>query len=372
MIIKNLNQDRPLNNNKESGQMSFKKLKFNAKKAAAVAITSFAVLSASNALADKAHDHEPFRCAPGETYYMNVMLSGVEYWFPVYEMFKEAAKSMGCETSYTGTPEYDVNKQLSTFEQVLAKKPAGILVHPMNPDPFIEPINRAAKMGIPSVTFAADSPNSDRVSFITSDNYEEGKYAADAVAEDMGGKGEYAVLENPGQDNHDRRVSAFVARMEEKWPDMKLVSRAVSNSDVTKAYNAVMTMAQAHPKLGAVFMPEATSALGAAQAAKELGGNIRVMNADVNGKILDMIKAGEVFGAVNPNQGMQGYMGFMLLYMAAHPELIDPMNDYKSSGKNPMAVPFVDNGFAIVTKDNASDFYWDKYLAKRGTKGINE
>ncbi len=227
-------------------------------------------------------------------------------------------------------------------------------------------------MGIPVVTFAADSPNSKRVSFITSDNYQEGKYAADAVAEAMGGKGEYAVLENPGQDNHDRRISAFIDRMKEKWPDMKLASRAASNQDPTKAYNAVMTMAQAHPNLGAVFMPEANSALGAAQAAKELGGKIKVMNADVNAKILDMIKSGEVFGAVNPNQGMQGYMGMMMLYMAKHSDLIDPMNDYKRSGYNPMGIPFVDNGFAIVTKENADDFYWDKYLEKRGTKGINE
>jgi ribose transport system substrate-binding protein len=353
--------------------MLLNKMKKNLKRATVVAITSVAVLSATSALAaGKAHNHEPFRCAPGETYYMNVMVSGVEYWFPVYEMFKAAAQSMGCKTVYTGTPEYDVNKQLSSFEQVLAKNPAGIFVHPMNPDPFIEPINRAAKMGIPSVTFAADSPNSNRVSFITSDNFQEGKFAADTVAKDMGGKGEYAVLENPGQANHDNRISSFIARMEEKWPNMKLVSRAASNTDATKAYNALNTIAQAHPKLGAVFMPEATSALGAAQAAKELGGSIRVMTADVNAKILDMIKAGEVFGSVNPNQGMQGYMGFMLLYMAAHPELIDPMNDFKRSGFNPMGVPFVDNGFAIVTKDNADDFYWDKYLNKRGTKGINE
>jgi len=314
----------------------------------------------------------PFRCKPGETFYMNVMVSGVEYWFPVYEMMKQAAQQMGCKTVYTGTPEYDVNKQLASFEQILAKKPAGILLHPMNPDPFIEPINRAAEMGIPVVTFAADSPQSNRVSFITSDNYREGQYAADTIAKDMGGKGKYAVLENPGQDNHDRRVQAFIQRMKDKWPDMELVSRAASNTDAVKAYNALMSMAQANPDLGAVFMPEATSALGAAQAAKELGGNIRVFNADVNAKILDMIKAGDVFGAVNPNQGVQGYMGMMLLYMASRKDQIDPMNDYARSGFNPMSVPFLDNGFSIVSKLNADDFYWDKYLQRRGTEGINE
>lgn len=313
-----------------------------------------------------------FRCAEGETYYMNVMVSGVEYWFPVYEMFKQAAHSMGCKTAYTGTPEYDVNKQIASFDQVLAKKPAGILVHPMNSDPFIEPINRAVESGVPVVTFAADSPNSKRISYVTSDNNREGAYAADVIAKALGGKGEYGILENPGQDNHDKRVAAFIARMEEKYPDIKLVARAASNQDPTKAYNAVLTMAQAHPDLGALFMPEANSALGAAQAAQELGGKIKVMNADVNGKILDMIKQGQVYGAINPNQGMQGYMGFMLLFLAAHPDLIDPMNDYKRASYNPMGLPVVDNGFAVVTKDNADDFYWDAYLKRRGTKGIEE
>ncbi len=334
---------------------------------------SLSVLAAvGNVQTVSAAASSPFKCEPGETYVMNVMVSGVEYWFPVYEMMKQAAQQMGCKTVYTGTPEYDVNKQLASFEQQLAKKPAGILLHPMNPDPFIEPINRAAEMGIPVVTFAADSPNSKRVSFITSNNEREGAYSADAIAESMGGKGEYAVLENPGQDNHDLRIASFIKRMETKWPDMKLVARAASNTDAVKAYNALNSMIQANPNLGAVFMPEATSALGAAQSAKENGGKVRVFNADVNAKILDMIKAGEVFGAVNPNQGVQGYMGMTLLFLAKHAGQIDPMNDYKRSGKNPMAVPYVDNGFSIVTKSNADDFYWDKYLKRRGTDGINE
>ncbi len=55
------------------------------------------------------------------------MVSGVEYWSPVYEMFKQAGKLLGVKTVFTGTPEYDLNKELAVFEQVLAKKPAGIL-----------------------------------------------------------------------------------------------------------------------------------------------------------------------------------------------------------------------------------------------------
>ena len=70
-------------------------------------------------------------------------------------------------------------------------------------------------------------------------------------------------------------------------------------------------------------------------------------------------------GAVNVSETM-------LLWLAKHPELIDPMNDAKRAGFNPMSIPFVDNGLSIVTADNADDFYWDKYLKRRGTKGIEE
>ena len=134
----------------------------------------------------------------------------------------------------------------------------------------------------------------------------------------------------------------------------------------------MLSLAQANPNLGALFMPEANSALGAAQAKIETKKNIRVMCCDVNAKILDMIKAGDVFGAINPNQGMQGYMGMMMLFLAKNPQLIDPMNDAKRNGTNPMSVPFLDNGLSVVSKANADDFYWDKYLARRGTKGIGE
>jgi len=313
-----------------------------------------------------------FKGNPEDTYYMISFNSGVEYWFPVYEMFKQAGQQLGVKTVYTGPPEYDVNKQIAVFDQVLARNPKGIFIAPMNSDPLIEPINRAHEMGVPVVTFAADSPNSKRLSHITSDNRNEGIWAADVIGEAMGGSGEFAVLENPGQDNHERRITAFLQRMEEKWPNMKLAGRAASYHDSARGYNVLLNLAQANPNLDAVFIPEAVSTIGAAQAAKELGGKIKIVHIDVNEKVLDMIKAGEVYRAINPNQGMQGYMGMIMLFLAANPDMIDPMNADKAEGRNPMAIPYVDNGLTVVTAENADAFYWNKYLARRGTKGIEE
>ena len=78
------------------------------------------------------------QCEPGETYVMNVMVLGHPYWVPVYQGFKQAAEAFGCETVFSGTPEYDITKQIASFEQDMIKQPAGILLHPMQADPFIE------------------------------------------------------------------------------------------------------------------------------------------------------------------------------------------------------------------------------------------
>jgi ribose transport system substrate-binding protein len=323
------------------------------------------VLAALGATQSSVVAESKFACEPGDTYIMNVMVSAHPYWVPVFEGFKQAAEAMDCEVVFSGTPDYDITKQIASFEQDLAKKPKGILLHPMQADPFIDPINRAIDSGVAVVTFAADSPKSKRMSYITSDNLAEAKYAAEELAGLLGGEGEYAVLENPGQSNHDLRVTAFIAYMDEHFPEMKLVGRQASNQDSNKAYQATLAMIQANPNLGALWIPEAGSAEGAVAAKLETGSDLVIMHADVTPTTLEHIRAGNIHKALNPNQGIQGYVGFVATFMASHPELIDPFNDYKRSGFNPMGIPFVDNGFAVITKDNADDFDLNAYMDGR-------
>ena len=90
---------------------------------------------------------------------------------------------MGCETIFSGTPDYDITKQIASFEQDLVKQPEG---HPAAPDatpiPFIEPINRAIDSG---VRRSSPSRRTRRTRsaprYITSDNTCEGKFAAEEI-----------------------------------------------------------------------------------------------------------------------------------------------------------------------------------------------
>ena len=323
------------------------------------------VLSASATIGTSAIAQDTLRCAPGETYIMNVMVSSHPYWIPVYQGFKQAAAAFGCKTVFSGTPDYDITKQIASFEQDLVKAPAGILLHPMQADTFIEPINRAIDSGTQVTTFAADSPKSNRTAYVTSDNLAEAKFAAEEIVKQIGDSAEYAVLENPGQSNHDLRVTALVSYMEEHYPNMKLVGRQATNQDSNAAYRATASIVQANPNLGAIWIPEAGSAEGAVAAIMEAGAKVLIMQADVTPVTLEHIKAGNIHMALNPNQGVQGFMGFLSVFLAAHSDVFEPFNDYKVSGFNPMQFPYIDNGFAVITKENADSFDLNAYMIDR-------
>ncbi|TIO38234.1 MAG: transporter, partial [Mesorhizobium sp.] len=190
-------------------------------------------------------------------------------------------------------------------------------------------------------------------------------FAAEEIVKQVGDSAEYAVLENPGQSNHDLRVTALIDYFAKKYPKMKLVGRQATNQDANAANKAVASMLQANPNLKALWIPEAGSAEGAVAAVLEAKAKVLIIHADITPATLEQIKAGNIHMALSPNQVMQGYLGFVATFMAAHPDLIDPFNDYKASGYNPMGIPFADNGFAVITKENADSFDLNKYMEGR-------
>lgn len=305
-----------------------------------------------------------------ETYMFNVFVNGVEYWFPVYAAFKDTGRMLGVNTVYGGTPEYDATLQVESFDQMLAQKPTGICTQPINPEPFVEPINRAVANGTQVVCICLDCPESARCGFVTSDNENEGTQAAIAIAEAIGGKGSVATCVNPGQTNHDVRTNTFRAVIESNYPDIKFAGEVVSNQDPDAAQMGITTLAQQNPDLAGVFCPEASSAQGAAAAVSALGIDCKVMCCDVNEAVLDMIKAGTFYGSINPNQGAQGYWAMMVLFSACHPEMFDFMSYREDNGMNPIFVPKLDNGLDVVTAENADWYYMDKFIAKKGYKDL--
>lgn len=300
-----------------------------------------------------------------QTYYMCTFVSGVEYWVAAFEGFKDAAKQMGVKAVYQGTTEYDIPKQVTAFEQIMSKKPAGIALSPIDDAGFIDPVKTAMDKGIPVVTFASDTSTA-KVGFVTSSNEKEGAFAARAMGKALNGKGKVMVTRNT-QTNHQLRVNSFIKVLADEFPGIQVVGDYMSQQDGNKTYAAIMSVAQKHPDLGGIFSPEGPSGRAAAQASVELGGKIKVLCCDFDAAILEMIQKGQMMGSIQPNAYMQGYLSFMILYLAKN-KMVDPLNGAAASGDYLLTLPYVDNGLDLITKDNAKYFYTNEWLKRRGSK----
>jgi ribose transport system substrate-binding protein len=297
----------------------------------------------------------PLMGSEDEVYYMVTFLSGADFWKGCYLGMQEAAELYGVKTVYAGAPEYDITKAVTVFEQVVAQKPTGIALTCMNPEPFIEPINKAIEQGIKVVTFDTDSPDSMAPTFVSTDNVDAGRVAARYLASAMGEKGKVAVVVRPAQLNVWVRYLGFKEEIEAKFPDMEIVQVIEGQGDETQAASDVAAMLQAKPDINAIFVTSGIEAIGAATAVREAEKDIRILAFDTPAALLDLISDGEVWATAVQNTYLMGYFAMVSLYHLQH-NLPNPLTDWQENPNAHPLPPFINTGVTFATKDNAQ-FY---------------
>ena len=117
---------------------------------------------------------------------------GHPYWEGVREGMIAAADRLGVEAVFQGSPQASIEEQLKVIEGLIADGYDGIGISPNDPDAVKEVIKRAMAKGIAVVTFDSDSPDSERLLYIGTDNREGGRVGAKALIEILGIKQESA------------------------------------------------------------------------------------------------------------------------------------------------------------------------------------
>ncbi|WP_202081624.1 substrate-binding domain-containing protein [Caldalkalibacillus salinus] len=301
----------------------------------------------------------PLEGSSNENYVMITFLSGIEYWKDAYRGFEEAGHHFGVQTQYTGASQYDINEQVTVFEQIVAQNPDGILLTAINPSALEEPINRAIEAGIPVITFDADSGESQRYSFLATSNYDAGVTAARELASLVGETGEVGVITVPGQQNHEDRTQGFVDTIETEFSKMDVVAIQDGESDQIAASNTMSGMIQSHPDLVGVFTTEASTGVGAGTAVQEANkvGDISIVSFDTDRGTLDMIKNGVIDATLAQGTWNMGYWGMNFLFHLRH-DLLNPVSDWRTAEVSPLPTS-VDTGVAIVNEDNVDYYYAD-------------
>ena len=108
----------------------------------------------------------------------------VPFYADVEKGCKEEAEKLGVKLVYTGPNTPDEAEQVQILRDVVARGVNGLAIAPMNADSVVGVIADARKKGIPVITFDSDSPKSERICYVGTDNYEAGKEAGKAFRHD--------------------------------------------------------------------------------------------------------------------------------------------------------------------------------------------
>ena len=265
------------------------------------------------------------------------------YWQIVLAGARKAGHDLNVKVPELGaTSESDINGQIAILENAVSGKPAAIVISPTQRAALGKPIDEAAKsVKIIGIDSAADSKAF--TSFLTTDNVQGGRIAADGLADGIKAKtgkieGEVALITAlPGVGSLDERAKGFKEQLAAKYPGLKLVADKVADGQATTGLNIMTDLITANPKLVGVFASNLIMAQGAGQAIAEnkASAKIALVGFDNDDKLVKFLNDGTIYALVVQDPFRMGYDGVKTALAA-------------SKGEKPAA--FVDTGANLITK----------------------
>jgi ribose transport system substrate-binding protein len=267
------------------------------------------------------------------------------YWQIVLAGARKAGKDLSVNVPELGAQsESDINGQISILENAVSGKPAAIVISPTQFKALGKPIDEAAKkIKIIGIDSAADSKAF--TSFLTTDNVQGGRIAADGLAAAITAKygkaeGDVALITAiAGVGSLDQRAKGFKEQLAAKYPGLKLVADKVADGQATTALNIMTDLITANPDLRGVFASNLIMAQGAGQAIAEnkKGDTIKVVGFDSDEKLVKLLSNGNLAALVVQDPFRMGYDGIKTALAASKNEKV-PEN--------------VDTGANLITKEN--------------------
>jgi ribose transport system substrate-binding protein len=267
------------------------------------------------------------------------------YWQIVLAGARKAGKDLNVKVPELGAQsESDINGQISILENAVSENPAAIVISPTQRAALGKPIDEAAKkVKIIGIDSAADSKAF--TSFLTTDNVQGGRIAADGLGEAIKAKygkaeGDVALITSiAGVGSLDERAKGFKEELKAKYPGLKLVADKIADGQATTGLNIMTDLITANPNLRGVFASNLIMAQGAGQAIAEnkVGDKIKLVGFDSDDKLIKLLKDGTITALVVQDPYRMGYDGVKTALAAFKGEKVEAN---------------VDTGANLITKEN--------------------
>jgi len=279
----------------------------------------------------------------------------VPFWFDHRKGLDAAAAALGVKTSFTGPLDFDTAAQARQLDELVARRPAGLLIFPGDVDALTPGINRAVEAGIPVAMIIGDAPASRRATYLGISNSEAGAVGAEMLAEAISKKGKVLLGTFPAPPVLER-VEGYKSWFAKNAPEIEVVDVVNDRADPSYAPTAYMQALLAHPDVVGIGGTDGDSGKGAAIAVNEAGraGTVKIVAMDRNDDMLPFIEDGTIVGAVVQKSFAEAFLAVHLLHWL-NTDGMKVLPDWKSAGINPLPESVV-TGVMKVTKDNVAQF----------------
>ncbi|WNS79244.1 ABC transporter substrate-binding protein [Domibacillus sp. DTU_2020_1001157_1_SI_ALB_TIR_016] len=172
----------------------------------------------------------------------------------------EAGEALGAEV-LVESAEYDLAKQTSQIENFITKNVDVILLNAVDTKGIAAAVQQAKAAGIPVIAVDTEAEGGVDAT-VTSDNYQAGKLAGEYVIEQLGGKGNIAIIDGPPVSAVTDRIQGFEDTI--KKSDIKVVAKQNGEGSREKALTVMEGILQANPSgsIDAVFAINDPEAIG--------------------------------------------------------------------------------------------------------------
>jgi len=291
-----------------------------------------------------------------ERYYLVSANIQIPYWQTAGAGFNKAGGEMKVRVEMVGPDSYDPKAEKDEFQRVVKLKPAGILVSAADPGLLQPDIDAAIGAGIPVITIDSDAPQSKRLLFVGTNNYQAGLMGGQVAARRMQGRGTAVVFTMPGQKNLVERLSgyreAFAAH-----PQIKIIEVVDIQGSGRVAFDKAREILAKHKNNVDGFI--CLEALAGKEVADVLdrthlpGKTVVAMDTDDG--TLEWIRKGMIVATIAQKPYTMAYYGLKTLDELHHHK---PNLQETSLLQGPFApLPtLVDTGATLIDKDNLDAF----------------
>ena len=266
------------------------------------------------------------------------------FWKSVHFGAEKAAKELGVEVQWRGPQkESDRDQQISVLQGFVNKQVDGICLAPLDADALVRPVRESGRNGIPVVIFDSglNAPKEDFTSLVATDNFRGGQLAGEAMAKELGGKGNVIMLRyNKGSESTQQREDGFLETLA-AFPDIKILSSdqyagTTTESAMDKAQQMLNRYSDEVNGIFAVCEPNAEGVLRALEDRK-LTGKVKFIGFDASDAMAVALREGKMHAIVLQDPVRMGYLAIQTIVKIIRGETVPA---------------FVDTGVSVATKEN--------------------